>query len=126
VKALYDLYGDMAFAYPIMGAYSDAVQTALGSGLAGEPRELLNDCLGGAWVIDIIPTSYDADGNPVANDPNQEILLSAGDLDEVVQTAVLEGDTATDLNVVGTAFEKIDAFRDGVLDGLAGCQARLG
>ncbi len=126
VRALYDLYGDMAFAYPIMDAYSDAVQTALGSGLSGEPRELLNDCLGGAWVIDIIPSSIDADGFPVATNPAQEILLSAGDLDEVVQTAVLEGDTATDMNVLGTAFEKIDAFRDGVLDGLAGCQARLG
>lgn len=126
VQALYGLYGDMAFAYPIMDAYSDAVQTALGSGLTGEPRVLLNDCLGGAWVIDIVPASIDADGFPVATNPDQEILLSAGDLDEVVQTAVLEGDTAGDMDVVGTAFEKIDAFRDGVLDGLAGCQARLG
>ena len=125
VRALYGLYGDMAFAYPIIGAYSDAVQTSLGSGLSGEPRELLNDCLGGAWVIDIVPSGIDADGFPVATNPDQEILLSAGDLDEVVQTAVLEGDTAADTNLVGTAFDKIDAFRDGVLAGLSGCQARL-
>jgi predicted metalloprotease len=124
VHDLYNRLGDLAFAYPIAGAYSDAVQTTLGFTLEGEPEVLLNDCLVGAWLVDIVPVS--GTDPPEATNPSQEILLSAGDLDEVVLTAVLLGDPATNTNLVGTAFEKIDAFRTGVLSGLPGCQARLG
>jgi len=125
VHALYDTYGDLAYGYPIASAYSDAVQTALQFPLQGEDRVLVNDCLVGAWILDIVPNGQDADGTPVATDPNQEILLSAGDLDEVVSTAVLEGDVASTTNVRGTAFEKISAFRSGVQGGLAGCQTLI-
>ena len=124
VRDLYSRLGDLAFAYPIAGAYSDAVQTALGFTLTGEPEVLLNDCLVGAWLVDIVPVS--GTDPPEATNPSQEILLSAGDLDEVVLTAILLGDAATNTDLVGTAFEKIDAFRTGVLEGLGGCQARLG
>jgi predicted metalloprotease len=130
---LYEGIGDLAFSYPIANAYSDAVQHAIGSPLAGEPRVLLSDCLVGAWIVDIVP-AYDANGNPqvdaqgnlLARNPNQQILLSAGDLDEAVVTAVVLGDEASTTDVLGTAFEKIDAFREGVLGGLPACQARLG
>lgn len=132
-QRLYAGIGDLAFAYPIANAYSDAVQTAIGSPLAGEPRVLLSDCLVGAWIVDIVP-AFDAAGNPqfdsegrqLARNPNQQILLSAGDLDEAVVTAVVVGDDASNADVLGTAFEKIDAFREGVLGGLPACQARLG
>jgi predicted metalloprotease len=127
VRDLYSRFGDFAFSYPLAVAYSDAVQAALGSTLAGEPRELLNDCLVGAWVIDIVPSGdFDPDGFPIANNPNQVITLSAGDLDEAVITAVALGDEASDTNVLGTAFEKIDAFRAGVLGGMSACQSRIG
>jgi predicted metalloprotease len=119
-------FGDLAFTYPIANAYGDAVQTALGSALTGERRVLLSDCLVGAWIVDIIPTSFDADGNPVAANPNQTITLSAGDLDEAVNIAVLLGDESSSTDRVGTTFEKIDAFRRGVLGGLGSCQALLG
>ena len=130
---LYDGIGDLAFSYPIANAYSDAVQAAIGSPLAGEPRVLLSDCLVGAWIVDIVP-AFDANGNPqvdaqgnlLARNPDQQILLSAGDLDEAVVTAVVLGDEASNTDVLGTAFEKIDAFREGVLGGLPACQARLG
>jgi predicted metalloprotease len=132
VHDLYDQLGDLSFSYPIASAYSDAVQVALHSALQGESRVLLNDCLVGAWIDDIVP-QVDANGNPVvdengnvqARDPNQEIILSAGDLDEAVGTAVLLGDESSSTDVNGTAFEKIDAFRSGVLDGMSGCQARI-
>jgi predicted metalloprotease len=124
VRDLYDRLGDMAFAYPIASAYSDSVQTTLGFTLTGEPEVLLNDCLVGSWLVDIVPIPGTDPPDPT--NPSQEIVLSAGDLDEVVLTAVLLGDAATDTDLVGTAFEKIDAFRTGVLEGLAGCQARLG
>jgi predicted metalloprotease len=130
---LYDGIGDLAFSYPIANAYSDAVQTVIGSPLTGEPRVLLSDCLVGAWIVDIVP-AFDANGNPqvdakgnlLARNPNQQILLSAGDLDEAVVTAVVLGDEASTTDMMGTAFEKIDAFREGVLGGLPACQARLG
>lgn len=126
LHALYDTFGDLSYGYPIASAYSDAVQTALQFPLVGEPRVLLNDCLVGAWIRDIVPSGLDADGQPVASNPAQEILLSAGDLDEVVSTAILEGDASSTTDLRGTAFEKIDAFRTGVLSTLAGCQALLG
>ena len=127
VQDLYVRLGDLSFAYPLAVAYSDAVQVALGFSLTGEPRELLNDCLVGAWIIDIVPSGQVTEtGFPIPNNPNQEIVLSAGDLDEAVITAVALGDEATNTNVRGTAFEKIDAFRAGVLGGLQACQGRLG
>jgi predicted metalloprotease len=133
VRDLYDRLGDLSFSYPIASAYSDAVQVALQSSLAGEPRVLLNDCLVGAWIVDIVPAVdengnlvVDAEGNIVAHNPNQVILLSAGDLDEAVTTAVLLGDEAASTDVNGTAFDKIDAFRSGALGGLASCQSRIG
>lgn len=129
---LYDAIGDLGYGYPVANAYSDAVQTAIGSPLTGEPRALLNDCLVGVWTYDIIPAfdaggapTFDVNGNPVANNPDQRITLSAGDLDEAVVTAVVVGDDTSDTDRFGTAFDKIDAFRDGVLGGLDACQARL-
>jgi predicted metalloprotease len=126
VQDLYNRLGDLSFGYPIAGAYSEAVQVALKSALAGEARVLLNDCLVGAWIIDIVPTGEtDANGNQVATNPQQTILLSAGDLDEAVITAVALGDEASNTDVFGTAFQKIDAFRSGVLGGLPACQNRI-
>ncbi len=119
---LYDAYGDLSFGYPVAAAYSDAVQAAAGGTLTGEPRVLVNDCLVGAYLNSVLPSATpDVDGNQVANDPNQTIILSPGDLDEVVKTAVLFGDVASDTNNLGTAFEKIDSFRKGVIGGLNVC-----
>ncbi len=70
VKDLYTRFGDLSFGYPLASAYSDAVQVALQSSLDGEPRELLNDCLVGAWIVDIVPTGeFTADGRPIAAQP---------------------------------------------------------
>jgi predicted metalloprotease len=127
VHDLYGRLGDLSFSYPIAAAYSDAVQVALQSALTGEPRVLLDDCLVGAWIVDIVPSGdFDENGFPTPRNPSQEITLSAGDLDEAVQTAVLLGDETSDTDVNGTAFEKIDAFRAGVLGGLDACQNRIG
>jgi predicted metalloprotease len=131
-RQLHDEVGDLAFAYPIAIAYSDAVQAALASPLSGEARVLLNDCLVGTWIVDIVP-AFDELGGPIideegrflARNPNQQIVLSAGDLDEAVITAVIVGDEATSTDRLGTAFDKIDAFRSGVLGGVEACQARL-
>ncbi len=114
--------GDMSLGYLLATAYSDAVQVALGSQLADEPRSLLNNCLTGVWVADIVP--------PIPDDrftaTGRDLQLSAGDLDEAIITAMLRSDNASDANVRGSAFEQIDAFRSGVLGGMDSCSGLLG
>jgi predicted metalloprotease len=109
------LLGDMSIGYLISQGYSENVQGLLGSTLADEPRALLDDCLTGAWIRDDLP--------PLPED--RPLFLSAGDLDEAVVTAIVRGDPASDTNISGSAFEKIDAFRSGVLGGMQACQDRI-
>src|SRR5207342_2484458 len=71
--------GDMSVGYLFANAYSDAIQTALRSHDLGEPRALLDDCLTGAWVGSIVP--------PIPESRVNQLVLSAGDLDEAVVTA---------------------------------------
>lgn len=110
------LTGDMSVGYLFSNAYSDAIQTALRTSRTGEPRALFNDCLTGAWSASIVP--------PAPED--SPIILSAGDLDEAIITAIGRSDASTDTNVSGSAFEKVDAFRDGVQGGLNVCVSTFG
>jgi predicted metalloprotease len=107
------LTGDMSVGYLIAQGYSEAFQQQTGSTLSGEERVLVNDCLTGVWVSDIVP--------PLEED--RTLFLSAGDLDEVVIIAIVRGDEANDTDLRGTAFEKIAAFRTGFEGGLDACQA---
>ena len=115
-RALYDAIGDFAIAYLVGTAWSDSVQTTLATGYSGELRSLYNDCLTGAWTQDIIPDAS----------RQQEATISAGDLDEAVQTALAVGDTSAGDNVIGSGFEKIDAYRAGVFGGIDECNSRIG
>jgi predicted metalloprotease len=112
------LTGDMSVGYLFADAYSDAIQTALRSKKAGESRALLNDCLTGAWVASTVPSDTQS--------ADAVLTLSAGDLDEAIVTAIARADQSTDTNVNGSAFEKIDAFRTGVLGGLNVCRNEIG
>ncbi len=106
--------GDLSVGYLMSNAYSEAVQTALASRRTSETRALLDACLTGAWVAWTIPS-----------DAQRTITLSAGDLDEAVQTAIILSDPTADANINGTAFEAVDAFRTGVLGGLEVCQTKI-
>ena len=53
------------------------------------------------------------------------VSVSAGDLDEAIQTVLLIADLDADDDVIGNAFEKIDALRTGVIDALDACLADL-
>ena len=110
--------GDMSLGYLLSNGFSDAAQVALGSPLSGERRVLADDCLTGAWVADIVP---DASGQS-----KRDLLLSAGDLDEAIQTAIIVADPASTTDINGSAFEKIDTFRAGVLGGISACMERFG
>ncbi|HUS42217.1 MAG TPA: hypothetical protein VMY16_06095 [Ilumatobacteraceae bacterium] len=120
---LYRTLGDFAVGYVLGTAWSEAVQTALDSDLDGEQRALLNDCLTGGWVQTVTPV----DG--VLPQPRlverDSVRISAGDLDEAIQTVLRLGDASVDDDVIGNAFEKIDAFRTGVIDGTDGCLTQL-
>ena len=111
------LLGDMSVGYMVSEGYSENVQALLGSTLKGAARALLDDCLTGAWAKDIVPPIPDARVDKTA--------LSAGDLDEAIVTAIVHSDDTTDADVNGTAFQKIDSFRAGVLGGMQACQDRI-
>jgi predicted metalloprotease len=111
--------GDFSIGYLIGIAWADAVLASVGSDTDGEERALLADCLAGAWVRTVIPVD---NALPEPRAEGRTSVVSPGDLDEAVQTAILFGDLDGDDDEIGSAFEKIDAFRTGVLGGLAACE----
>lgn len=130
VVDLYREFGDFTLGYFYGIAWAEVAQLNLGSTLTGEDRSLLNDCFTGAWVRDITPDANGrtARGQDTDGDGFQDtgISSSAGDLDEAIRMAILEGDDGANVDEFGTAFEKIAALRIGALGGLAACQAELG
>ncbi len=110
------LFGDMSVGYLLAQGFSESVQVARGSDLGGVDRALADDCLTGVWVADIVPASPTAPAK-------RQLLLSAGDLDEAIITAIVRSDQSSDVDRRGTAFEKIDSFRNGVLNGIDACDA---
>ena len=116
-KTLYKTYGDFAVGYIISDAWSEAVQTQLGSNLTGEQRLLVDDCLTGAWTKDTIPPEVIPEGDT-------RLYISPGDLDEAVETALLS-DAGIGNGEMASAFEKIDYFRAGVIGGIDECNNRI-
>ena len=87
----------------------------------------MNDCLTGAWVKTTIP-AVDEGGQlelPQPRAAERTAMVSAGDLDEAIETIIGISDVTSDDDVRGSLFEKIDAFRNGVLNGLDACLAQL-
>jgi predicted metalloprotease len=121
-----DLYrglGDFAVGYLLGTAWGEATQDALGSPLTGEARALMTDCLTGGWVKTVTPIDFVLPQPRLAT--RNTVRISAGDLDEAIQTVLMLGDNGVDDNVIGNAFEKIDAFRTGVINGTDACLAQL-
>jgi len=121
-RQLYDEFGDFTVGYLLGSAWSEAVQDAVGTGASGEERALLNDCLTGAWVNTVVPIDFQL---PQPRLDTRTVRVSPGDLDEAIQTLLIVADIGSDDDVLGDAFEKIDAFRTGVLGGLAVCDLDL-
>jgi predicted metalloprotease len=119
---LYRSLGDFSVGYLLGVAWGEAVQHALESDLAGEARALLNDCLTGGWVKTVIPVDNALPRPRVAE---RTSIVSAGDLDEAIQTVLRIADDTSSDDVVGSAFEKIEALRTGVIEGTDACLAQL-
>ncbi|MDX2381512.1 MAG: neutral zinc metallopeptidase [Acidimicrobiia bacterium] len=117
-----ELFGDFSVGYLLGIAWAEAAQRMLDSARAGEARELYSDCLAGAWVqTDIASRVGDQFLLPQPRHPERGLRISPGDLDETVRTMILIGDTRADENILGTPFEKIEAFRSGLLGGISAC-----
>lgn len=108
---------DFAVGYFVALAWSEVVQVLLGSALTGTDRALTNDCLVGAWARDLDPRRP-----PRAAESDTRPTISPGDLDEAVLAAI---ETADDGFATGSAFDKVDAFRSGVLGGMTACTDRI-
>jgi predicted metalloprotease len=109
---------DFAVGYLLALAWSDVAQELLGGNLNGVERALANDCLAGAWANDLDPRRP-----PRPGESESRATLSPGDLDEAVLAAIEIAGTSPD---TGTAFDKVDAFRTGVLGGIEACTDRIG
>ena len=62
---------------------------------------------------------------PLPRAADRTVSVSAGDLDEAIQTIIGVSDLESDDDVRGGLFEKIGAFRQGVVGGLDSCLAEL-
>lgn len=130
VRDLYRQFGDFTLGYFYGIAWAERAQQLRASALQGEPRALLDDCYTGAWVRDITPDpttrlptrTGDRDGDGVDDIP---VTSSPGDLDEAIRMVILFGDAGASVDRVGSPFEKIAAFRTGVLGGLDACDAEF-
>lgn len=118
VLELYRQIGDFSLGYLYGVSWAEVAQRTLGTGLSGERRALLNDCFVGAWTRDITLGLRYTEREGTA-------LISAGDLDEAIQMAILTGDEGANVDVNGSPFEKIESFRVGVLGGYDACTARF-
>jgi predicted metalloprotease len=112
-RDLYERYGDYAVGIVLAWGWSEAVQVSLGSAVRGEARSLLNDCLIGSWTRSTLPPT-----------PRDVLSVSPGDLDEGVQALIDLSDDSSAANVVGSAFERIEALRIGVFGGTSACVDR--
>jgi len=123
--------GDFAPGYLLGIVWAEEAQRSNQSTRTGVERQLTNDCLVGSWVRSVIPV-IDENGIPVLDengfitlpmprDPARQARVSPNDLTEALQTAILIGDPTNDTDILGSAFEKITAFRLGTLQGIDAC-----
>ncbi|GAA1152518.1 neutral zinc metallopeptidase [Nocardioides aquiterrae] len=100
--------GDMATGAALSESWARAAQAQAGLPTTGGPAELQQVCFTGAWVAAIASS-------------RSPVQLSPGDIDEVLLTVLTPLSTQEEHAVQSTSFERADALRTGVLDGLGAC-----
>ena len=106
---LYQQSGDNAVGMLLGDLYARAAQHRRGASTQDQAGQLAIDCLAGSWTYDLL--HRDTGG--------QTTQLSPGDLDEAV-AALLAFGRATE-GTSPSAFDRITAYRKGVLQGLSAC-----
>lgn len=124
----YDSVGDFAVSGVIAQQYAFIAQVLLGNLESDKPSFLQADCFSGAWTAALTIATLEDGFQPLDPefDPNgiEGVSISAGDLDEAVQSFLLLGEGA-DAEVEGTTFERVASYRDGFLNGLESCATYL-
>ncbi len=115
LPAAHDDLGDFAVGSLFGTQYGLAVQEQLGNEAPDEiTATLRGDCYAGAWAAAIIPNE---DGR---TEVTSAIVLSPGDLDEAV-AVLLSFRSDSDRGRQGPGFERVKAFRTGVVRGPEEC-----
>jgi predicted metalloprotease len=111
LRRVHDTLGDFATATLLAEQWGRAAQTRAGLPVDGPQAGLQRDCFTGAWI------------SAIGSSGVAQLLLSPGDLDEVLLTILV---TSFDPRVAptnrGTAFERTQALRRGVLSGRSACR----
>jgi predicted metalloprotease len=117
MRPVYDAFGDFAVALIIAHEWGHAVQARSGQSGTSLEEEQQADCFAGAWVASVILELRD------------NFTLSPGDLDEAISGFIAFGDVAgtaeDDPAARGTAFQRVAAFQNGVINGAEPCRDLL-
>jgi predicted metalloprotease len=106
---LYQRIGDNAVGMLLGDLFARAAQDRRGESTRTRAGQLAVDCLAGSWTYDMLRRT----------DPGQGVTLSPGDLDEAVAALLAFGRAGEGSGP--TAFDRIAAYRSGVLQGLDVC-----
>jgi len=110
LRSLYDQLGDNAVGLIIGDLYARAVQHRRGQSTEGSSGQLAVDCLNGSWTNDLLHRGTQTEAT----------TLSPGDLDEAVAALLALGRATGGSGASG--FDRIAAYRNGVLNGLSACK----
>lgn len=109
-------FGDFAVGVLFGTQYGLAVEDQLGVSSPDEITATLRaDCYAGAWAAAIVPTERNRTEQPYG------LILSPGDLDEAV-AVLLSFRSDSDRNRQGPGFDRVNAFRTGVVRGADRCR----
>lgn len=111
--ALYERIGDYAVGTLLGDLFARAAQDRRGQSTSSRAGQLAVDCLAGSWTYDILNRSP-------ADRQQGGVTLSPGDLDEAVSALLAFG--RAEEGSGPTAFDRIAAYRNGVLQGLDACR----
>ena len=106
---LYDRIGDFAVGMLLGDLFARAAQDRRGASTSGKAGQLTVDCLAGSWTNDLL----------TRDQGSGDLRLSPGDLDEAVAALLAFGRGGDQAGV--SAFDRISAYRKGVLEGLGVC-----
>jgi predicted metalloprotease len=116
VKAMPEIYdqgGDFAVATLIATQYGLAVLSHGGQDATNKLTSLRADCMAGAWAASIL----------LEDRPESAFKMSPGDLDKGI-TALIVFRGSGDVQRQGHGSVRVDAYRDGVMNGAKACVTR--
>jgi hypothetical protein len=93
--------------------FARAAQDRRGRSTSDRAGQLAVDCLAGSWTND-----------QLKRQPGEGLTLSPGDLDEAVAALLAFGRAGEEAGT--SAFDRIAAYRNGVLRGLSACTSGPG